>query len=571
MSVRWSRLPLARLAALLAIALACWAVLSYQQGAIGGILEGGLSDQVSEQARLASDFITAGGVPAGLCLGGERRLTVIAPDGRVLYDSTARVEEMDNHNGRPEVIEARAQGSGVRRRHSDTANDDRVYAARLLPDARVVRVSAPLQVESAFKAPIMSAIRRSSALVLLLAVLLMMVQYARNRARTLDLVEVARAFARRAFEHRARAGSGFFGRLGGELNALGERLHATHDDLDRQRALLDGALGVLSEGVACVDRVDRVLFANQAWRHLAAGGVEVVGRAFYEHLPTADLGEALTAARGGHSSPPCEITHRDRVLAVTVAPCGQDVVAVVLHDLSELRRLERARRDFMAAVSHEFKTPLTAIVGFTDTLLDGAIDDPGVARDFTSRISAHAGRLSTLVRDVLTVSRLDRGEWESAPRPVDVADLARQVRDDHQAAAAEKPVRLIVDAPDHLDHVSDDEMLRQVMGNLVSNAIRYNRPAGTVWLRLSGLPAGGLRVVVEDTGIGIAPEHQARVFERFYRIDTHRSRATGGTGLGLSIVKHLVGVLGGRIEMASSAKGTRFTVELPGQPIADSR
>lgn len=390
------------------------------------------------------------------------------------------------------------------------------------------------------------------------------IRQAFNHARLRELRRVAAAFAAGDLKPRADvAGLDSIARLAGELNELGDRLTAAGAALESQRRLLDGALGSLAEGVACVDDLDRVLYANPAWRHLSSAGGEPTGAAFYEHLPAAALSAAVAKVRASGRADEIEFEHRRRRMRATVSRATPEALVVVLHDLTELKRLEGARREFVAAVSHELKTPLTAIAGFAETLIDGALeDDPAAARGFVEKIARHAERLTVLVRDVLTLSRLEQGAWEVHPAAMDLAELARQLAEEHQPAAAAKQVRIAVEVPERLDAVTDRELLHQLLGNLVSNAVRYNRTGGTVTIRMAA--AGErLRLSVADTGIGIPPEHRERVFERFYRVDAHRSRSSGGTGLGLAIVKQLVDALQGTIGLESGGDGTTFTVECP--------
>lgn len=367
----------------------------------------------------------------------------------------------------------------------------------------------------------------------------------------------------RADEVPPAAGGGAAAQAARQLGALRQRLLDLRGALEHWQRLAEGALGQLSEGVAVIDAMDRIVYANAVWRHLTAGGSVVLGTAFYEHLPAAALAGALAAARAEGRVSTATFEHRRRHLRATLARIDGERVAVVLDDLTELRSAERRRREFVAAVSHELKTPLTAIAGFTETLLDGALEEnPAEARRFVEKIARHCERLTALVRDVLTLSRLEQGAWEVRPEPCDLVELVRQIADEHQMAALERRVRIGIEAPPALTVVSDRELLHQLLGNLVSNAVRYNRPGGSVTIRVHGDP-GRLRLQVIDTGIGIPPEHHDRIFERFYRIDAHRSRASGGTGLGLAIVKELVDTLHGTIGLASGPSGTTFTVELP--------
>ena len=401
------------------------------------------------------------------------------------------------------------------------------------------------------------------AAVLSLIAIVLAVRRAIDHARVRELRRVAAAYAAGDFARRgAISGVGSLASLGSELNALGERLAAAQEALEAQRRMLDGAIGSLAEGVACIDHLDRVLYANPAWRHLAAAGNDVARATFYEYLPSAALSGAVANVRAAGRPETVEFEHRRRLLRATVSRLDGESLVLVLHDFTELKRLEGARRDFVGSVSHELKTPLTAITGFAETLLDGALDDPATARSFVEKISRHADRLTTLVRDVLTLSRLEQGAWEVRPAAVDLAELTRQLCEEHQPAATARDVRLSSDAATGLEAVTDRELVHQLLGNLVSNAIRYNRAGGTVTIGCSA-DTEHVHLRVADTGIGIPEEHRERIFERFYRIDAHRSRASGGTGLGLAIVRQIVDALQGTISVESSAGGTIFSVGLP--------
>jgi two-component system phosphate regulon sensor histidine kinase PhoR len=552
------------------IALATWLALSYQYRQLAQTIEDSLRAQALDEAALVAALAEndpRGGESlfASLTSLPHRRLTVIAGDGHVLYDSEADPARMVNHNDRPEVIAARADGQGSAMRRSDTLGTPFIYAAKRLPDGRVVRVAAPFSVETTLVRTLFSSIAAASVVVVAAASGLLIANHWRSAARFRELQAVSQAFARGEFTRRAAiAGRGAYGRIGLELNHLGERLQETLAQLADQRRLLDRALDALAEGVACIDRLDRVVYANPAYRQLAAGGAEVTGQLFYEHIPAAAIAGPLALARSAEAqggSQAAEFEHRRRQLRAVAVPAAGGVTVLVLHDLTESRRIEQARRDFMAAVSHEFKTPLTSIVGFTDTLLDGGLEDGEAARGFVEGIARHADRLSNLVRDVLTLARLEQGAWNVRPEPLDLHPLVESLLEEFQPTAEAKGVKLVLQSPGAQPMVGDPELLRQLIGNLLSNAIRYNRDNGTVWLRLESR-GDRVAVTVQDTGHGIPPEHQERVFERFYRIDAHRSRQTGGTGLGLAIVKQLLEILGGSIAMRSDANGTRFEIEL---------
>lgn len=533
-----------------------WASLAYQYEVVTDVVADSLLNEIRAEAELVSALVVDDIDFSRLkraALPSHRRITIILPDGTPAFDSQGDTRRMDNHNTRPEVVQARATGIGSSRRRSDSVSQDMLYAAKLLPDNRIIRIAAPLAVETSLEKRLLRPMAIAAVVVILVAGLVITLHLWRDRTRVAELVAVARAFANGQFTRRAGLlGGDVMAHLGHELNAMGERLMDSQQALAHQRSLLDGALGALAEGVACVDRFDQVLYANPAYRQLAGGGAEALGKPYYEHLPVLEGGA------------PREFEHRRRQLRALVIPVAGEVRVIVLHDLTELKHLEGARRDFIAAVSHELKTPLTSIAGFAETLLDGVIEeDPGTTREFVAKIAHHSDRLAELVRDVLTLSRLEQGAWEVRPEPTDLVTLGRNLLDEAAQVAARQEVRLELEAPASLPVVSDPELVRQLIGNLISNAIRYNRPAGTVWLRLMAGDEGTVRLEVQDTGIGIPAEHQERIFERFYRVDAHRSRQSGGTGLGLAIIRQLLDVLGGTISLRSDGNGTCFTVTIP--------
>jgi signal transduction histidine kinase len=270
----------------------------------------------------------------------------------------------------------------------------------------------------------------------------------------------------------------------------------------------------------------------------------------------------VESALAGATTPPEEVALHDRTVAVASRPLATGGAVVTVLDLTVLRRLETIRRDFVANVSHELKTPLTAVSGFAETLLDDHIP-PDQRRQFVETIRENASRMQRIVDDLLDLSRIESGGWRPNVGRVDVAGVVRDVFTAVQAAAEAKGLRLVADIPPDAAVVqADPTAFRQVASNLVENAVRYTRE-GSITLR-TRLGSGGVWVDVRDTGVGIAPEHVPRIFERFYRVDSGRSREQGGTGLGLAIVRHLVDAHGGRVEAASIVgRGTTISVLFP--------
>ena len=243
---------------------------------------------------------------------------------------------------------------------------------------------------------------------------------------------------------------------------------------------------------------------------------------------------------------------------------GRDGAILVFHDLTRLRELESVRQDFVANVSHELRTPLSLIKSAVETLLDGGKDNPATLRRFLEIIDRHANRLTLLIDDLLLLSTLDSGRLRLQLQPVSVRTAVQEVSEDFSAHARARGTAIVLDVPGDLVAKADPDRLRQVLSNLIDNAIKYGRPEGRTTVQARGLADGSIEISVGDDGPGIPPEAQARIFERFFRVDKARSREQGGTGLGLSIVKHVVQAHGGEVRLVSAlGAGSTFAFTLP--------
>jgi two-component system phosphate regulon sensor histidine kinase PhoR len=362
------------------------------------------------------------------------------------------------------------------------------------------------------------------------------------------------------------------GLLGQTLNELGAEITRRIATLSQEDAQLRAVLASMIEGVVAVDEEDRVAFINQAARALLEIGEPApVGRSLWDLAPIRELQDMLARARTTGSQEPLEVDlfrgGKERVFQVHASPFqggGKGGFVLVLHDITELRRLERVRRDFVANVSHELKTPLTSIQGFVETLLSGALHDEHNNVQFLQRIDANVKRLTNLVTDLLSLSRIESGQLAVERTAVDWREVLDGVLRLREPALSAKGLRLDVLGRERALRVrGDKEAMTQVLDNLVDNAIQYTSAPGRITLRLSSQDGFGL-MAVADTGIGIPSSDLDRVFERFYRVDKARSRAAGGTGLGLSIVKNLVLRMEGEVRVASvEGQGSTFTVLLP--------
>jgi two-component system phosphate regulon sensor histidine kinase PhoR len=402
-----------------------------------------------------------------------------------------------------------------------------------------------------------------------------------RRRQERPLVHAAEALRRLAageFGHKLYAGgSPAVAELARAANAaaeaLADRIARLEDDRRQLRAVLSGMV----EGVVSLDANQRILFANdRAAKLLDFHPQQAVGRRFWEVVRHRRLQEIVRGTLAGAGPHREELDWNGPVarhLALYVArlPGGPEQgVVLVLHDTSELRRLERVRQEFVANVSHELKTPLAVIKVTVETLLAGAAEDPAHRLGFLEQIDEQADRLHALILDLLSLARIESGAEALEFQAVELEQVAQDCLERHRARAEAKGVSLDAEPPNAAAPVTawaDEEALGTILDNLVDNAIKYTPAGGRVRVRWRTAD-GEACLEVEDTGVGIPERDQSRVFERFYRVDKARARELGGTGLGLSIVKHLAQVMQGTVGMRSTVgRGTTFTVRLPTGPL----
>jgi two-component system, OmpR family, phosphate regulon sensor histidine kinase PhoR len=507
---------------------------------------------------------------------GGVRVTLISTDGQVLADSESETQTMETHASRPEVLEALQNGEGQSTRYSVTVKRPLLYYAfreNLTGGTPViVRLALPAQDSNAELPKFRTQLWLWSVLILFLAGAVSLLI---SRSYT-DRIERLREFSHRVAEgdFRPLPGDG----RGDTLESLGMSLNQTAQHLDRtirtlteERNLSAAILGSMVEGVAVVNGAERLVFANPGFAEILNLDVPPVsGSSLLEVVRQTELIEAVRRVLLGEPRVEAEIvtgTLRQHYFAATVAAvrAGETSGAViVLHDITALRKLERIRRDFVANVSHEFRTPLTAIQGFSETLLAGAANDPNNRDRFLGIILEHSRRLARLTEDLLRLSEMDAERLELEVRRLTVSQLVESCYETAQRRAAEKGLTLSHQLPAPLPDVAgDSRRLQEVLQNLLDNAIQYTLPGGNIVLSAE---AKNDEVVftVADTGMGIPRSDQPRIFERFYRVDAARSREAGGTGLGLAIAKHLIEVHGGRIWVESEVgEGSQFHFSIP--------
>jgi two-component system, OmpR family, phosphate regulon sensor histidine kinase PhoR len=507
----------------------------------------------------------------------EIRVTLISADGNVLADSEEAAAAMENHRNRPEVAEAMSSGTGRSIRHSETIGYDLLYIARTFDSGKghnfVVRCSLPL---SRLDREVNDFRRRlwgTSLFILALTAGASLFFFRTVSNRIGRLKEFSRRIARGDFHPiPLERSNDELADLSETLNQTASRLDGTIRTLTEERNQSSAILTSMQDGVAVTDSGQRLIYCNRAFSE-AAGMKDSSrsGRPVVEEVRHPDILSFFQRALTEGGIVRGEVTAgsvHPMSYTVTAAPIRSDGATtgavMVLHDITEIRRLERARRDFVANVSHELRTPLTAIQGFAETLLDGALEDSDNSRCFIGIIHEHSLRLGRLTDDLLKLARIEAGQLHLEKKQVDISEIMNSCIETARVSAMPKGLTLEVDCPPDLPVLwGDERFLREVLQNLVENAVRYSTPGGCVCMK-AGADGDEMVISVTDAGIGIPVADQNRIFERFYRTDAARSRESGGTGLGLSIAKHLVEAHGGRIGVVSEVgKGSTFHVHLP--------
>lgn len=532
-------------------------------------LEQAFAEELEREAKVIAAGISSH--PADLSIAAHRygaltgrRVTLMSPDGVVLGDSDfdeASLAHLENHLTRPEVQAALAGRTGVHRRLSASTNRVELKVAIAMWPG-VVRVSAPIDQVDALVGRVTGTATVAGVVAVVFGALLAVIG---GRA----IARPVRQLAHTANEVAEGAVPGYPTTSVPELRELGRAMVRMHGDvqkrleqLRREREETSTMIESMVEGVIAADAKGRVVLCNGAMRTLLGYGPDDAIPNVTELFFLAEAREAVERVMNGREVLGREIEIEGRQVLMTAHPLPKGGAVLGFLDVTDLRRLQLVRRDFVANVSHELKTPLTSILGYTETLLADNLDD-ATRRNFLDVIHNNAGRMQRLVDDLLDLARLESGAWSPEPVALDPVPLARET----WAAIGERDSAdawtFAIDAGSDITVTADRGALQQILGNLFHNARRHTPTGGTI--TLTARPAGDSTVIeVSDTGTGIPTEHVGRIFERFYRVDPSRSREDGGTGLGLSIVKHLVEAHGGEITVRSQlGRGTRFTMRFP--------
>ncbi|HEY3346390.1 MAG TPA: ATP-binding protein [Nitrospirota bacterium] len=538
-----------------------------------------MADGLRAQARLIANDIPRGGrldnLVASYKISTGSRVTIIGPDGSVLGDSDDNAAQMENHLLRPEVQSALVNGWGSATRYSRTLKIDMLYVAVPAEGLRggkgFIRLSMPLHdVEAA-----MAGIKRrvaAGAFLMFLASVLLGVYISR---RITDVIGEMAAFTRGV----AAGGSdrrlmvrrvGELGLLADNLNDMAGQLRDRMEAITVEKITLEAVLGGMVEGVLVADAEGRVMVANARLREAFGLGMEdPLGRPFLEVIRNRELAHLVSVVHEGKApaSGEAEVQFPEkRAFMANCVPLSVNGVfsgtALVLHDVTRLKALEVVRRDFVANVSHELKTPVAAIQGFSETLLAGALDDKENARRFVGIIEKNSRRLARLVEDLLTLSKIELGEIELDLKPVRLADVYADAAALLGPRIADRRLTMLADIPEGLSVLADQNMLYQAVLNVLDNAVKYAREGGRVSVRAAYISADKVELTITDDGPGIPADLIPRIGERFFRVDAGRSRDLGGTGLGLAIVKHLVNAHGGTLVIGNSPNNGGTSVKL---------
>jgi PAS domain S-box-containing protein len=496
-----------------------------------------------------------------------QRVTLIDPKGTVRGDTDfdrASMGRLENHLLRPEVQQALSTGVGRAERLSASTNDHRMYVAVRggPPGLAVVRVSTTLTAVDAQVGGVQRAVALAGLAALLAAGALAWLLSREVVKPLVQLGEAARAIADGQPAAFPDSGVPEVAQHILALRAMHEQLEQRFTDLVREREETATLIETMADGVVAADARGAIVTLNRAARRLLGYGPDDPFPALAELFHEKAARDLVATVLAGNEAEPQELERGGRTLLVTARALPNGGGLLVIRDVTELRRLEAVRRDFVANVSHELKTPLTSIAGYAETLATEASPGTQIER-FARPILSNARRMHRLVDDLLDLSRIESGRWQPTPERVDLRGLAGDAWAAFADRAGERRIQFAVTAAGVHDVTADPEALRQVLTNLLDNALRHTPPGGRITVSLEPAP-GGVIVCVADTGSGIAPEHLPRIFERFYRADPGRSREEGGTGLGLAIVKHLVEAHGGRVGAHSTlGKGTTIRMFFP--------
>jgi two-component system phosphate regulon sensor histidine kinase PhoR len=508
------------------------------------------------------------------------RITLIAMDGRVLGDSDADPKTMENHTSHPEVGTALTGQPSFDVRYSITVRRNMMYFAmpvrKGMDVVGVLRTALPLTMFEDALRELIGRIIFGAVIVALIAAVVTFFLSRRISSPIIGLVRGAERYATGDLSREiAIPDTEELASLAETLNNMAAELDRRLRELTEQRNEQESVLASMGEGVIAVGMDERILFMNRtAQELLSVDGKRAKGRLLQEYVRSSELQQFIGGMLESHEVPaPREISlpsRENHVLQVngTFLKDSADKqlgALVVLNDITRLRQLEGMRKEFVANVSHELKTPITSIKGFVDTLREGALDDKEYARGFLERIGRNADRLNSIIDDLLKLSRIERdvSQEEVMLEPFNLNEVVQAAISACAVKAEDRNIRIVMNSPGNVQAPVDPTLLEQAVINLLDNAIKYSDPGQQVEVDVERADVFA-NIRVRDHGCGIGEEHFPRLFERFYRVDKARSRKLGGTGLGLAIVKHIALAHRGQVSVESvPGEGSVFTISIP--------
>ncbi|MEP0814647.1 MAG: PAS domain-containing protein [bacterium] len=507
------------------------------------------------------------------------RITVIDKNGKVMGDSDADPETMDNHSLRPEVSAALAGGTGSSERFSRTIAEEMLYVA--IPHEErgevraVVRVGMPVTAITRTLGALNRNLLAAGAIVALLAAAAGLVFSRRTAAIIQEMRDGAARIAEGDLTHRVAVPDVLeLASLADAVNSLAEELGARLAKVSEQKAELEAVMSGMSEGVIAVDGSEKIIRINAAAAGLAGiDPASAAGKSVPEAIRITAIQKFISRALGARTAIEEEFTlydGRERHFSAHGSPLhlaggAHSGAVVVLTEITRLKEMEKVRKDFVANVSHELGTPITAIKGFIETLREGAIEDPEAASRFLKIMERQAERLHLISDDLLKLARIEQqaDEGRIALSKIKIRDILEDAKDSCAALSSEKGIPIVIKSDEEIEIEANAPMLVQAVVNLIDNALKYSGASEPIVVSATRI-RDWIELSVADKGSGISKEHLPRLFERFYRVDRARSRESGGTGLGLAIVKHVALAHDGIAEVESElGKGSKFTIKLP--------
>lgn len=494
----------------------------------------------------------------------ELRVTYIGKTGKVIYDSTINGETMDNHNDRQEIIEARKSGSGFTMRYSKTVEKNMMYFATAFDGGLIIRSSMPLKIVNGLGSKFFNFYLLAIFFSALMSIWFSLkLSYIIVKPIT-DLIFITSRISKGEFSRRARIlADGEIGQLAKNFNEMADKLEFTLNEVTDKQNRLEAILQSMDSGVIAVDRKNKVIMINSYAKKIFGITKDIIGQNLLDNIRDFELEDIFHQNDDDYKEIKI-VWPQERELRIKTADIinrSEHIGTVaVVQDITEVKRLEKMRTQFVANVSHELKTPLTSIKGFAETLK--YVDDADTKEKFLNIINEEAERLTRLITDILTLSHIEQ-QKEIKKEKIDVNKIVIDVYNLMKNMADAKNIQLTIKKQDIESLIGDADRFKQMIINLVGNAINYSESGDSVCIGTEK-KENGFTLYVVDTGVGIAKKQIPRIFERFYRVDKARSRSNGGTGLGLAIVKHIVLQFNGKIYVESElGKGSKFIVEIP--------